>query len=83
MTKASGILTPEQLELRLQNIATTPAERRRIEGINAVLAPLTHGARLQFWLNRRGSLGGITPLEALARGQFEKVRDIAEAFAES
>jgi hypothetical protein len=29
MTKASGIITPEQLQLRLQNIATTPSEHRK------------------------------------------------------
>ena len=77
------MLTPEQLELRLQNLATTPSEHKRIEAISAALARLTHGARLQFWLNPKGSLGGLTPLEAVARGQFEKVRDVAEAFAES
>ena len=40
-------------------------------------------AKLQFLLGRKGSLGGLTPLEALERGQLEKVRDVALAFAES
>ena len=40
-------------------------------------------AKLQFLLGRKGSLGGVTPLEALERGNLEKVRDVALAFADN
>lgn len=39
------------------------------------------GGKMQFLLGRKGSLGGLTPLEALERGQLEKVRDVGLAFA--
>jgi hypothetical protein len=63
-------------------MAPTPEVRGHIEEINAILAPLTHGERLQFWSNRRGSLSGLTPLDALVLGQLRAVRAAAEAFAE-
>lgn len=47
-----------------------------IEALDGV--PL--GSRMQF-LGRKGSLGGLTPREALDRGQLEKVGDVAFAFA--
>jgi hypothetical protein len=83
MSHFTADLSPEQLDGRLQGVATTPEQRRCIEGISAVLAPLTHGARLQFWFNPRGSLAGLTPLEALARGHLEQVRVAAKGFAET
>ena len=46
------------------------------------LGDLPGGAKLQFFLTRKGSLGGETPLQALAAGRVAKVKDIAAAFAE-
>ena len=75
--------SPEQLEGRLRGIAMTSQERRRLESVIAILGPLTHGARLQFWLNPRASLSGLTPMEAVARGQVAAVSAAAEAFTDS
>lgn len=56
--------------------------RTQLEAVTKELGDLPGGAKLQFFLNRRGSLGGITPLEALAAGKLEKVKGIAAAFAD-
>ena len=57
-------------------------QRSQVEAVTKVLGDLPGGAKLQFFLNRKGSLGGATPLEALADGKLQKVKDIAAAFAD-
>jgi len=57
-------------------------QRSQLEAATKVLGELPGGAKLQFFLNRRGSLGGATPLEALAKGKLQKVKDVAAAFAD-
>jgi hypothetical protein len=57
-------------------------ERKHLEAVSQILGDLPGGAKLQFFLTRKGSLGGATPLQALADGRFSKVKDIAAAFAE-
>ncbi len=61
----------------------TAHDRRRLGVITKLLGDLAGGSKLQFFLTRRGSLGGETPLQALAAGRFAKVRDVAAAFAEA
>jgi hypothetical protein len=39
-------------------------QRSQLEAVTKVLGDLPGGAKLQFFLNPRGSLGGATPLEA-------------------
>jgi hypothetical protein len=56
--------------------------RSQLEAVTKVLGDLPGGAKLQFFLSRKGSLGGATPLEALAEGKLRKVKDIAAAFAD-
>jgi hypothetical protein len=56
--------------------------RTQLEAVTKELGNLPGGAKLQFFMNRRGSLGGTTPLEALAAGKLEKVKDVAAAFAD-
>lgn len=53
-----------------------------IERVMQVLAPLTDGAKLQFLLSRRGSLGGDSVLDALRSSRLDAVIGAAEAFAE-
>ena len=78
-------LTPSPLRgypramLEIQRREQLQAVLEVIEALGGV--PLD--AKLQFLLGRKGSLGGLTPVEALERGQLEKVRDVALAFAES
>ncbi len=57
-------------------------DRKHLEAVTKVLGDLPGGSKLQFFLTRKGSLGGDTPLQALAAGRFAKVRDVAAAFAE-
>ncbi|WP_382161524.1 hypothetical protein [Hydrogenophaga sp. ANAO-22] len=57
-------------------------DRRHLEAVTKVLGDLPGGAKLQFFLTRKGSLGGDTPLQALAAGRVAKVKDVAAAFAE-
>jgi hypothetical protein len=57
-------------------------ERRQLEGVTRLLGDLPGGAKLQFFLNPRGSLNKTTPLQALARGQLAAVKSAAEGFAQ-
>lgn len=57
-------------------------QRAQLEAVTKVLGELPGGAKLQFFLTRKGSLGGSTPLEALAQGRLQKVKDVAAAFAD-
>jgi hypothetical protein len=57
-------------------------QRTQLNAINRILYDLAGGSRLQFFLTRKGSLGGCTPLDALAAGQFADVKRGAAAFAE-
>lgn len=57
-------------------------DRKHLEAITKVLGDLPGGSKLQFFLTRKGSLGGETPLQALAAGRFAKVKDVAAAFTE-
>ena len=57
-------------------------ERRYLESVTKVLGDLPGGAKLQFFLNPRGSLSKATPLQALARGQLAAVKRAAEGFTQ-
>lgn len=57
-------------------------ERRQLEAVAKVLGDLPGGAKLQFFLNPKGSLNKATPLQALARGQLAAVKTAAEGFAQ-
>jgi hypothetical protein len=57
--------------------------RRHLSAVTKQLGDLPDGAKLQFFGSRKGSLGGQTPLEALAAGRLEIVLRLAAAHAES
>ena len=57
-------------------------ERRQLEEVSRALGELPGASKLQFFLTRKASLQGQTPLEALAAGQFARVRTAAQGFAE-
>jgi len=57
-------------------------DRKQLEAVTQILGELPGGSKLQFFLTRKGSLGGNTPLHALAAGRVAKVKDVAAAFAE-
>lgn len=60
----------------------TRYDRKQLEEIGEELRGLPGGGQLQFWRTRKGSLGGLTPLEALEQGLLEKVRATAAAFTD-
>lgn len=57
-------------------------ERRQLEDVCRALGELPGASKLQFFLTRKASLQGATPLEALVNGQFARVRVAAIGFAE-
>lgn len=57
-------------------------DRRHLEAITKLLGDLPGGAKLQFFLNPRGSLSRRTPLQALERGQLVDVKAAAEGFVQ-
>ena len=56
-------------------------ERRQLEDVCRALGELPGASKLQFFLTRKASLQGATPLEALVNGQFTRVRVAAVGFA--
>lgn len=57
-------------------------ERRQLEEVSKALGELPGASKLQFFTTRKASLMEQTPLDALARGQFSRVRTAAQGFAE-
>jgi hypothetical protein len=57
-------------------------DSRALSAVTRIMAHLPPGSILQFLLSRRGSLGALTPLEALQRGQLTEVMNAAAASAE-
>lgn len=57
-------------------------KRKHLEAVSKQLDDLPGGAKMQFFISRKGSLSGNTVLEALAAGQLELVLRIATAYAE-
>lgn len=57
-------------------------DRRQLEATTKLLGDLPGGAKLQFFLNTRGSLGKRTPLQALERGRLADVKAAAEGFVQ-
>ena len=81
---AGAALTPSPFggyPLPMLNLHDRDQLQALLEVIDA-LEGVPLGARMQFFLGRKGSLGGVTPLEALQRGRLEKVLDVAHAFAD-
>lgn len=57
--------------------------RRQLYAVTKMLGDLPGGAKLQFFLARKGSLSGATPLAAIASGRLEQVLRMAGAYAEA
>ncbi|RYD82251.1 MAG: hypothetical protein EOP84_09670 [Verrucomicrobiaceae bacterium] len=55
---------------------------RKLEKVSKVLGDLPGASKLHFFMSGWGSLGGKTPLEALAHGQLEAVMNTAHGFTE-
>lgn len=56
--------------------------RRHVRLVSAALGTISPGGKWQFFMTGKGSLGGVSPLVALARGHLRAVRHTAIAHAE-
>jgi hypothetical protein len=57
-------------------------DRHQLEQVSKALGELPGASRLQFFRGKKASLGGLSPLQALAKGEFTVVRNAAAGFAE-
>lgn len=57
-------------------------DRHQLEQVSKCLGELAGASKLQFFTSKKASLGGRTPLQALAQGKFSAVRNAAAGFAE-
>ena len=57
--------------------------RSDLERVCKAMADLKGGSKWQFFVNPRGSLSGLSPLEALQEGRVEEVERAALAFTET
>ncbi len=55
---------------------------RQLEAVTKMLGDLPGGSKWQFLTQPKGSLGNMTPLQALELGQVAQVKNSARAFAE-
>jgi len=56
-------------------------DRRLLWAVTKRLGDIPGGSKLQFFQTPKGSLGGLTPLEALHLGKIREVNVAAEGFA--
>jgi hypothetical protein len=61
---------------------TGSIDRKTLGKVTKLLGDLPGWSKWQFFTMPKGSLGNLTPLEALERGQLEQVESAASAFAE-
>jgi len=54
-------------------------DRTKLEAVSKALGDLPGATKLHFFLQKRASLAGSTPLEAIAGGNYQKVLNAAEA----
>ena len=57
-------------------------DRRKLEKVSKILGELGGWQKWQFFTTPKGSLADLTPLEALKKGQYERVVTAAAGFAE-
>lgn len=62
-------------------LADRTLERRQMAAVVKLLGDLDNFTKWRFFVSGKGSLGGLTPLEALRRGKVREVKVAAEGFA--
>lgn len=62
--------------------ADSAYEHRQLVAVTKLLNDLDGFTKWHFFTSGKGSLGGLTPLEALKQGKFQQVKDTARGFAE-
>lgn len=76
--------SPTTVDSRLSKMvaALTPQHRRQFTSVCKLLSVLPKAAQPIFWTSPKGSLAGLTPLEALVAGRYREVRRTAKGYAE-
>lgn len=62
--------------------ANSAYEHRQLVAVSKLLSDLDGFTKWHFFTSGKGSLGGLTPLEALEQGKFQQVKATARGFAE-
>lgn len=62
--------------------ADTTLKRRQLRAVVKALGSWDSLTKWRFFVSGKGSLGGLTPLEALRQGRVREVMRTAEGFAE-
>lgn len=74
-----GSVRKRQRVQRLQNRCQL---QQRIQCVRALLSSLPTSSQNQFLFSGKGSLAGLTPVQALRRGLISKVMNSAAGFVE-
>ena len=72
----------DEVSVRLATIKLHDIEAKVPVAVRELLGDLPIGSRLQFYTQPRGSLSGLTPIQALRAGKVADVRRAAEGFRE-
>ena len=72
----------DDLSVRLATIKLQAIEAKVPAAVRKMLGDMPIGSRLQFYTGARGSLSGLTPIQALRAGKVADVRRAAEGFRE-
>jgi hypothetical protein len=76
-------LSDDAMGLAGSSTGVPPAQFARQLGLVCkVLAELPVGAQWVFLTTPKGSLSGLTPMQALAQGRYADVRTAAQGYAE-
>lgn len=62
--------------------ADATLDRRQLVAVLKLLGDLNSSTKWRFFTSGKGSLGGLTPLEALRQGKLRQVKRTAEGFAQ-
>jgi hypothetical protein len=77
--------SPTTVEEQLADLVETLTHDQHVQFVEVgrLLSGLSTGAVFVFWKSAKGSLSGLTPLEALVDGRYQEVCRTAEGYAQS
>lgn len=78
---AQFFVTKDGQRLYPSFLADPSVERRQLSAVVKLLGDWDNFAKWRFFISGKGSLGGLTPLEALRQGKVRQVMRTAEGFA--
>jgi hypothetical protein len=81
--KAKRVFTlqgPSGVQMYPAFFADPRQDRKQLEKVSKMLGDMPGSLKWDFFMSPRFSVGGVSPLEALAKGKFEDVLSVAFAF---